>query len=46
VTFSIGADGKVDRVMMKPVSPRADFSWDYQDLLFTPPVSEAAASGD
>lgn len=40
VTFSIGADGKVDRVTMKPVSPRADFSWDYQDLLFTP----AAAS--
>ena len=36
VTFAIGADGKVDRVTMKPVSPRADFSWDYQDLLFTP----------
>jgi hypothetical protein len=36
VTFSIGADGKVDRVTMKPVSPTADFSWDYQDLLFTP----------
>jgi len=46
VTFSIGADGKVDRVTMKAVSPRADFSWDYQDLLFTPPVSETAASGD
>ena len=36
VTFSIGADGKVERVTMKPVSPAADFSWDYQDLLFTP----------
>jgi CubicO group peptidase (beta-lactamase class C family) len=36
VTFAIGADGKVDRVTMKPVSPAADFSWDYQDLLFTP----------
>ena len=36
VTFSIGADGKVDRVTMKAVSPAADFSWDYQDLLFTP----------
>jgi hypothetical protein len=23
-------------VTMKPVSPSADFSWDYQDLLFTP----------
>jgi len=36
ISFSIGADGKVDRVTMKPVSPNADFSWDYQDLLFTP----------
>jgi hypothetical protein len=36
VTFSIDANGKVDQVTMKPVSPRADFSWDYQDLLFTP----------
>ncbi|HEX5231299.1 MAG TPA: serine hydrolase [Bradyrhizobium sp.] len=36
VTFSIDANGKVDRVTMKPVSPTADFSWDYQDLLFTP----------
>ena len=36
VTFAIGPDGKVDRVTMKPVSPAADFSWDYQDLLFTP----------
>jgi CubicO group peptidase (beta-lactamase class C family) len=36
VTFSLDANGKVDRVTMKPVSPAADFSWDYQDLLFTP----------
>ena len=36
MTFSIGADGKVDRITMQPVSPTADFSWDYQDLLFTP----------
>jgi len=36
VSFSIDANGKVDRVTMKPVSPSADFSWDYQDLLFTP----------
>jgi hypothetical protein len=26
----------VDRVTMKAVSPLADFSYDYQDLLFTP----------
>ena len=36
VTFSLDANGKVDRVTMKPVSAAADFSWDYQDLLFTP----------
>jgi CubicO group peptidase (beta-lactamase class C family) len=36
VTFSLDADGKVDRVTMKAVSPIADFSYDYQDLLFTP----------
>ena len=35
VSFSIDADGKINRVTMKPVSPTADFSWDYQDLLFT-----------
>jgi hypothetical protein len=36
VTFSLNADGKVDRVTMKAVSPIADFSYDYQDLLFAP----------
>ncbi len=36
VSFSIDADGKVDRISMKAVSPVADFSSDYQDLLFTP----------
>jgi CubicO group peptidase (beta-lactamase class C family) len=36
VTFNLDADGKIDRVTMKPVSPLADFSWDYQDLLFKP----------
>ena len=36
VTFGLNADGKVERVTMKPVSPAADFSYDYQDLLFTP----------
>ena len=42
MTFSIGADGKVDRITMKPVSPAADFSWDYQDLLFTPVAGNAS----
>ena len=36
VTFALDKDGKVERVTMKPVSPIVDFSWDYQDLLFTP----------
>lgn len=36
VTFSLDADGRIDRVTMKAVSPRADFSYDYQDLLFRP----------
>jgi CubicO group peptidase (beta-lactamase class C family) len=36
VTFSLDADGKIDRITMKAVSPLADFSWDYHDLLFTP----------
>lgn len=36
MTFALDANGKVDRITMAPVSPLADFSWDYQDLLFTP----------
>ncbi|HEY2274378.1 MAG TPA: serine hydrolase [Steroidobacteraceae bacterium] len=35
VTFSLDADGGIDHVTMKPVSPIADFSYDYRDLLFT-----------
>jgi len=36
VTFGLDADGHVERVTLKPVSPLADFSYDYADLLFTP----------
>lgn len=36
VTFALDADGKISGVTMKPVSPIADFSYDYQDLSFTP----------
>ena len=36
VTFSLDAEGKVDRISMKAVSPAADFSYDYRDLLFRP----------
>jgi CubicO group peptidase (beta-lactamase class C family) len=36
VTFGLDADGKVERVTLKAVSPIADFSYDYQDLFFKP----------
>ena len=36
VTFALDADGKVERVTMKAVSPLADFSYDYHDLRFEP----------
>lgn len=36
VTFNLDVEGKVERITMKPVSPLADFSYDYQDLLFRP----------
>lgn len=36
VTFQLDADGKIERATMKPVSPLADFSWDYQDLDLRP----------
>ncbi len=42
VTFQLDADGAVDRITMKAVSPVADFSWDYRDLLFTP-VADGSA---
>lgn len=36
LSFALDADGKVAQITAKPVSPLADFSFDYQDLLFTP----------
>lgn len=36
VTFALDAEGKVGQITMKSVSPLADFSYDYQDLLLTP----------
>ncbi len=41
VTFSLKPDGAIDRFTMAPVSPLADFSFDYQDLEFHP-VHKAA----
>jgi CubicO group peptidase (beta-lactamase class C family) len=36
VTFTLRPDGSVDHFTMVAVSPLADFSFDYQDLYFTP----------
>jgi hypothetical protein len=36
VTFSLNADGSIDSARMGAVSPLADFSFDYQDLLLKP----------
>jgi len=36
MTFGLNADGKVERITLQAVSPLADFSYDYQDLMFTP----------
>src|SRR6266851_5714501 len=43
VTFSLKPDGGIDHFTMVAVSPLADFSFDYQDLYFTP--QKATASG-
>jgi CubicO group peptidase (beta-lactamase class C family) len=36
VTFALDADGAVERIRLRAVSPLADFSFDYQDLDFRP----------
>ncbi|MBB3032438.1 serine hydrolase [Alteriqipengyuania lutimaris] len=41
VTFSLDAEGAVDRITMEAVSPVADFSWDYHDLEFHPVAAGA-----
>ncbi len=39
VTFSLNPDGSIDSARMAAVSPLADFSFDYQDLLLKPAVA-------
>lgn len=41
VTFTLKPDGSIDHFTMKSVDPLSDFSFDYQDLYFTP-----AAAGE
>jgi CubicO group peptidase (beta-lactamase class C family) len=36
VTFALNPDGTVERMTLRAVSPLADFSFDYHDLLFRP----------
>src|SRR5699024_4384480 len=36
VTFALTPDGDIRSVRMKPISPRTDFSFDFQDLRLTP----------
>jgi CubicO group peptidase (beta-lactamase class C family) len=36
VTFSLKPDGGIEQMKMAAVSPLTDFSFDFQDLLFTP----------
>ena len=36
VSFALRPDASVERMTMAPVSPAIDFSFDFQDLLFTP----------
>jgi len=39
ITFALNAGGTIDSAKMAAVSPLADFSFDYQDLLLKPAVS-------
>ena len=36
VTFALKPDGTIDQFKMQPVSDETDFSFDFQDLVFTP----------
>jgi len=36
VTFSLGPEGRIEKVKMKAVSPLTDFSFDFQDLDLRP----------
>jgi CubicO group peptidase (beta-lactamase class C family) len=44
VSFSLKPDGSIGEMRMQPVSPLTDFSYDFQDLLFTPVKGEASGT--
>ncbi|HEX2715287.1 MAG TPA: serine hydrolase [Candidatus Acidoferrales bacterium] len=43
LSFTLKANGSIDHFTMAAVSPLADFSFDYQDLYFTPAKTEDKA---
>ncbi|HWR36922.1 MAG TPA: serine hydrolase [Clostridia bacterium] len=45
LTFNLQPDGKIDEMKMVPTSQIADFSFDYQDLLFKPVALPKEAGG-
>jgi len=44
LTFALKPDGTIDHFTMLPVSPLADFSFDYQDLYFTASLGDSGAA--
>lgn len=44
VTFALTPQGAIERMTMQAVSPLADFSYDYQDLRFTPVAAPRAGA--
>jgi len=45
VTFKVDG-GRIASIAMKPVSPLADFSFDYQDLHFRPAAHGSSVTAD
>jgi hypothetical protein len=43
VTFALNPDGSIERMKMQPISTETDFSYDFQDLSFTPVKVKSAA---
>jgi hypothetical protein len=44
VSFALEPDASIERMSMAPVSPAIDFSFDFQDLLFTPVPADVNAA--
>jgi CubicO group peptidase (beta-lactamase class C family) len=43
VTFALNPDGSIERMKMQPISTETDFSYDFQDLNFTPVKKDKGA---